>query len=63
MAAVVCSEGSELDGKSLAETVYEHLPRNAMPLFVRVFHSPDTPRRSRARRSTVHIGDPLDAFG
>jgi fatty-acyl-CoA synthase len=39
MAAVVCSEGSEFDGKSLAHTVYEHLPSYALPLFVRLVDS------------------------
>jgi len=36
MAAVVLKEGAEFDGKSLAGTVYEHLPGYAVPLFVRV---------------------------
>jgi fatty-acyl-CoA synthase len=39
MAAVVPNEGAEFDGKSLANTVYEHLPGYAMPLFVRVVDS------------------------
>jgi fatty-acyl-CoA synthase len=39
MAAVVCSEGSEFDGKSLSNTVHEHLPSYAVPLFVRVVDS------------------------
>jgi fatty-acyl-CoA synthase len=39
MAALVCSEGSEFDGKALANTVHEHLPSYAVPLFVRVVDS------------------------
>jgi fatty-acyl-CoA synthase len=39
MAAVVCDEGTEFDGKSLANTLYEHLPSYAVPLFVRVVDS------------------------
>jgi fatty-acyl-CoA synthase len=39
MAAVMCSEGTEFDGKSLADTLYEHLPGYAVPLFVRVVES------------------------
>jgi fatty-acyl-CoA synthase len=36
MAAVVLSDGGTFDGKSLAKTVYQHLPGYAVPLFVRV---------------------------
>jgi fatty-acyl-CoA synthase len=39
MAAVVLNEGKEFDGKSLANTVYDHLPGYAVPLFVRVVDS------------------------
>ncbi|OBF31260.1 long-chain-acyl-CoA synthetase [Mycobacterium sp. ACS1612] len=39
MAAIVCRQGTEFDGKSLANTVYQHLPGYAVPLFVRVLHS------------------------
>jgi fatty-acyl-CoA synthase len=39
MAAVVLSEGEEFDGKSLAHTVYDHLPDYALPLFVRIVDS------------------------
>ena len=39
MAAVVLSEGEEFDGKSLARTVYDHLPDYALPLFVRIVDS------------------------
>ncbi|MFG1932519.1 long-chain-acyl-CoA synthetase FadD6 [Mycobacterium sp. NPDC048908] len=39
MAAIVCRQGTEFDGKSLANTAYEHLPSYAVPLFVRVLHS------------------------
>ena len=39
MAALVCSEGTEFDGKSLANTVNERLPSYAVPLFVRVVDS------------------------
>jgi fatty-acyl-CoA synthase len=39
MAAVVLAEGEEFDGKSLAHTVYDHLPGYAAPLFVRVVDS------------------------
>jgi fatty-acyl-CoA synthase len=36
MAAIQLKEGHQFDGKKLAETVYERLPRYALPLFVRV---------------------------
>jgi fatty-acyl-CoA synthase len=39
MAAVVLNEGKEFDGASLANTVYDHLPGYAVPLFVRVVDS------------------------
>jgi fatty-acyl-CoA synthase len=39
MAAVVLNEGKEFDAKSLANTVYDHLPGYAVPLFVRVVDS------------------------
>jgi len=39
MAAVVLNEGKEFDGASLANTVYDHLPAYAVPLFVRVVDS------------------------
>jgi fatty-acyl-CoA synthase len=39
MAAVVLNEGNEFDGASLANTVYDHLPGYAVPLFVRVVDS------------------------
>ena len=35
MAAIQLKDGADLDGKSLAKTVYEHLPPYALPLFVR----------------------------
>ncbi|HZN80425.1 MAG TPA: long-chain-acyl-CoA synthetase FadD6 [Mycobacterium sp.] len=39
MAAVVLNEDKEFDGASLANTVYDHLPGYAVPLFVRVVDS------------------------
>jgi fatty-acyl-CoA synthase len=39
MAAVALKEGKEFYGKSLANTVYDHLPGYAVPLFVRVVDS------------------------
>jgi fatty-acyl-CoA synthase len=39
MAAVVLKDGQQFDGASLANTVYEHLPGYAVPLFVRVVDS------------------------
>jgi fatty-acyl-CoA synthase len=39
MAAVMLNEGKEFDGTSLANTVYDHLPGYAVPLFVRVVDS------------------------
>jgi fatty-acyl-CoA synthase len=39
MASVVLNEGKEFDGASLANTVYDHLPGYAVPLFVRVVDS------------------------
>jgi fatty-acyl-CoA synthase len=39
MAAVVLNEDKEFDGASLANTVYDHLPGYAAPLFVRVVDS------------------------
>jgi fatty-acyl-CoA synthase len=39
MAAVVLAGDRDFDGKSLAQTVYEHLPSYAVPLFVRVVDS------------------------
>jgi fatty-acyl-CoA synthase len=39
MAAVVLNQGKEFDGASLADTVYDHLPGYAVPLFVRVVDS------------------------
>jgi fatty-acyl-CoA synthase len=39
MAAVVLNDDKVLDGKSLAKTVYDHLPGYAVPLFVRVVDS------------------------
>ena len=39
MAAVVLAGDKDFDGKSLAQTVYEHLPSYAVPLFVLVVDS------------------------
>jgi fatty-acyl-CoA synthase len=39
MAAIQLREGAEFDGKSLARSVYDHLPGYAVPLFVRVVES------------------------
>ena len=39
MAAVQLKDGTEFDGKQLAETVYSNLPAYAVPLFVRVVKS------------------------
>jgi fatty-acyl-CoA synthase len=39
MAAVVLNQGKEFDGASMADTVYDHLPGYAVPLFVRVVDS------------------------
>jgi fatty-acyl-CoA synthase len=39
MAAVMLNEGKEFNGASLANTVYDHLPGYAVPLFVRVVDS------------------------
>ncbi len=39
MAAVVLAGDKDFDGKSLAQTVYQHLPSYAVPLFVRVVDS------------------------
>jgi fatty-acyl-CoA synthase len=36
MAAIQLKDGKEFDGKALAATVYERLPKYALPLFVRV---------------------------
>jgi fatty-acyl-CoA synthase len=36
MAVVTLKDGKEFDGKSMAKSVYEHLPNYAVPLFIRV---------------------------
>jgi fatty-acyl-CoA synthase len=36
MAVVTLKEGKDFDGKSMAKSVYEHLPNYAVPLFIRV---------------------------
>ena len=66
MAAVVCSEGIELDGKSLANTVYERLPSYAVPLFVRVVDSLDQTSTFKSKKVDLRdqgydrdIKDPL----
>jgi fatty-acyl-CoA synthase len=66
MAAVVCGEGIDLDGKSLAHTVYERLPSYAVPLFVRVLDSLDQTSTFKSKKVDLRdegydgdIEDPL----
>ena len=66
MAAVVLKEGQQFDGKALANTVYEGLPRYAMPLFVRVVDSLEQSSTFKSKKSglrkqgyEIDIEDPL----
>jgi len=66
MAAVVLNEGKEFDGKSLAHTVYEHLPGYAVPLFVRVVDSLEHTATFKAKKVDLReqgygldVDDPL----
>ena len=66
MAAVVLKEGQQFDGKALANTVYEGLPRYAMPLFVRVVDSLEQTSTFKSKKSglrkqgyEIDIEDPL----
>lgn len=65
MAAVVLKEGHQFDGKALADTVYERLPRYAVPLF-RVVDSLDQTSTFKSQKSGLRkqgygpdVGDPL----
>ncbi|HEX3285055.1 MAG TPA: long-chain-acyl-CoA synthetase FadD6 [Mycobacterium sp.] len=66
MAAVVLDEGKELDGASLAQTVYDHLPDYAVPLFVRVVDSLEHTATVKAKKVDLReqgygpdVDDPL----
>jgi fatty-acyl-CoA synthase len=66
MAALVLKEGRQFDGKSLANTVYENLPRYAVPLFVRVVDSLEQTSTFKSKKSDLRkqgygsdIEDPL----
>ncbi len=51
MAAVVLKEGQQFDGKALSQTVYEGLPRYAVPLFVRVVDSLEQTSTFKSKKS------------
>jgi fatty-acyl-CoA synthase len=51
MAAVVLKEGQQFDGKALANTAYEGLPRYAVPLFVRVVDSLEQTSTFKSKKS------------
>jgi fatty-acyl-CoA synthase len=51
MAAMVLREGQQFDGKALANTVYEGLPRYAVPLFVRVVDSLEQTSTFKSKKS------------
>lgn len=66
MAAIKLNEGSDFDGKTLAQTLYDRLPSYAVPLFVRVvdelaqtstFKSQKVDLRKEGHGN--HIDDPL----
>jgi fatty-acyl-CoA synthase len=66
MAAVVLDEGNELDGASLADAVYDHLPEYAVPLFVRVVDSLEHTATVKAKKVDLReqgygpeVDDPL----
>ncbi|OBK35946.1 long-chain-acyl-CoA synthetase [Mycobacterium sp. 1245111.1] len=50
MAAVKLREGSDFDGKAMAETVYKELPAYAMPLFVRLVDSMEHTTTFKSRK-------------
>lgn len=51
MAAIVLKEGHQFDGKALANTLYERLPRYAVPLFVRVVDSLEQTSTFKSKKS------------
>ncbi|MBW0012406.1 long-chain-acyl-CoA synthetase, partial [Mycobacterium sp.] len=69
MAAVVLKDGHQFDGKALADTVYERLPRYAVPLFVRVVDSLEQTSTFKSKKSGLReqgygpeVDDPLYAL-
>ena len=50
MAAIKLREGSDFDGKAMAETVYKELPAYAMPLFVRLVDSMEHTTTFKSRK-------------
>jgi fatty-acyl-CoA synthase len=66
MAAVVLAGDKDVDGASLAKTVYEHLPSYAVPLFVRVVDSLEQTSTFKRKKADLReqgygsdVGDPL----
>jgi len=50
MAAIKLRQGSDFDGKAMAETVYKELPAYAMPLFVRLVDSMEHTTTFKSRK-------------
>ncbi|CAN5235112.1 long-chain-acyl-CoA synthetase FadD6 [soil metagenome] len=66
MAAIKLRDGSEFDGKGLADAVYAKLPSYAMPLFVRVVESLEHTSTFKSQKVTLReqaygsdVDDPL----
>jgi fatty-acyl-CoA synthase len=66
MATMVLADDNKFDGKSLANTVYEHLPSYAAPLFVRVVDSLEHTSTVKSKKSGLRdqgygpdVEDPL----
>ena len=66
MAAIKLRQGSDFDGKAMAETVYKELPAYAMPLFVRLVDSMEHTTTFKSRKVDLReqgyggdVDDPL----
>jgi fatty-acyl-CoA synthase len=66
MAAVKLRDGASFDGRGLADTLYDHLPAYAMPLFIRIVESLETTSTFKSRKVELRnqgygadVADPL----
>ena len=66
MAAVKLRDGASFDGRGLADTLHDHLPSYAMPLFIRIVESLETTSTFKSRKVELRnqgygadVADPL----